>query len=74
MTWPQYFEIKEGDNKYALEFSVHMIPTMWLVDKQGILRALRLPPGGYAGRGRVGQSGLGLSGPERLACCRTDGP
>jgi thiol-disulfide isomerase/thioredoxin len=39
MTWPQYFE--EGDsNKFADEFEVASIPTMWLVDKKGNLRDL----------------------------------
>jgi thiol-disulfide isomerase/thioredoxin len=39
MTWPQYFE--EGDsNKFADEFEVASIPTLWLVDKKGNLRDL----------------------------------
>ena len=37
MTWPQYFEGGEK-NKFADEFQVASIPTMWLVDKNGILR------------------------------------
>jgi thiol-disulfide isomerase/thioredoxin len=38
MSWPQYFE--EGTNKFAGEFDVSGIPTMWLVDKKGLLREL----------------------------------
>ena len=39
MAWPQYFE--GGDkNKFADEFQIASIPTMWLVDKKGNLRDL----------------------------------
>ncbi len=38
MTWPQYFDGKGWQNKYAGEFGINSIPTMWLVDKRGILR------------------------------------
>ncbi|MBI2927032.1 MAG: redoxin domain-containing protein [Verrucomicrobia bacterium] len=37
MPWPQYFEAG-GDNKFGREFNVVSIPTMWLVDKKGVLR------------------------------------
>lgn len=37
LPWPQYFEAG-GDNKFGAEFNVTTIPTMWLVDKQGVLR------------------------------------
>src|SRR5258705_4653943 len=40
MSWPQYFEGDREGNKFAEEFGIHGIPTMWLVDKQGILRDL----------------------------------
>jgi thiol-disulfide isomerase/thioredoxin len=41
MSWPQYFEEdREGGNKFAEEFGIRGIPTMWLVDKQGTLRDL----------------------------------
>ncbi len=39
MPWPQYFEGGEK-NKFADEFQIASIPTMWLVDKKGILREL----------------------------------
>jgi len=38
MEWPQYFDGKFWDTKYALEFEVKDIPAMWLVDKKGVLR------------------------------------
>jgi thiol-disulfide isomerase/thioredoxin len=38
MTWPQYFDGQGWQNKYASEFGINSIPTMWLVDKKGILR------------------------------------
>lgn len=40
MTWPQYFEGKGAGNKYGEEFGISSIPTMWLVDKKGVLREL----------------------------------
>jgi hypothetical protein len=40
MPWPQYFEDGEGDNKFGLEFEIEGYPTMWLVDKKGVLRHL----------------------------------
>jgi len=39
MTWPQYFD-EDGGKKYVEEFGVLSIPTMWLVDKKGVLRDL----------------------------------
>jgi thiol-disulfide isomerase/thioredoxin len=39
MTWPQYFE-ESGENKYAEQYGITGIPTMWLVDKKGLLRDL----------------------------------
>ena len=39
MPWPQYFE--GGDkNRFADEYQIAAIPTMWLVDKKGNLRDL----------------------------------
>jgi thiol-disulfide isomerase/thioredoxin len=38
MSWPQYFQ--EGENRFAAEFGIESIPTMWLVDKKGALRDL----------------------------------
>jgi thiol-disulfide isomerase/thioredoxin len=40
MTWPQYFEGAGEGNKYGEEFGITGIPTMWLVDKKGVLREL----------------------------------
>ncbi len=40
MPWPQYFEGGEKGNKFGEEFNISGIPTMWLVDKQGVLRDL----------------------------------
>ncbi len=40
MTWPQYFDGKGWQNKFGQEFGIAGIPTMWLVDKKGILRDL----------------------------------
>jgi thiol-disulfide isomerase/thioredoxin len=38
MPWPQYFP--EGENRFADEFGIESIPTMWLVDRKGLLRDL----------------------------------
>ena len=40
MVWPQYFEGQGEGNKYGEEFGISGIPTMWLVDKKGVLREL----------------------------------
>jgi len=38
MPWPQYFDGKGWSNKFALQYGIFSIPTMWLVDKHGNLR------------------------------------
>jgi thiol-disulfide isomerase/thioredoxin len=38
MTWPQYFDGAGWGNKFGQQFGINGIPTMWLVDKKGILR------------------------------------
>ncbi len=38
LPWPQYFDGAGWNNKYAHQFGIQSIPTMWLVDKQGMLR------------------------------------
>ena len=38
MPWPQYFDGKAWSNPYSLNYGICGIPTMWLVDKKGILR------------------------------------
>ena len=40
MAWPQYFEGTGWNNKFAKEFGIRGIPTMWLIDRQGNLRDL----------------------------------
>ncbi|HEV8544479.1 MAG TPA: TlpA disulfide reductase family protein [Verrucomicrobiae bacterium] len=40
MTWPQYFDGLGWGNKIAMEYSISAIPSMWLVDKTGVLRNL----------------------------------
>lgn len=38
MTWTQYFESGDGENKIAKSFGVLTIPSTWLFDKKGLLR------------------------------------
>jgi thiol-disulfide isomerase/thioredoxin len=38
MVWPQHFE--EGGSHFGEEFGITSYPTMWLVDKRGVLRDL----------------------------------
>jgi thiol-disulfide isomerase/thioredoxin len=40
LKWPQYFETERKENRYATQFGIYAIPTMWLVDKTGKLRDL----------------------------------
>ena len=40
MSWPQFFDGKGWGNKFALEYNVSSIPSVWLVDKKGILRTM----------------------------------
>lgn len=37
VAWPQYFE-ESGANRFFDQFDIVPIPTMWLIDKKGILR------------------------------------
>ena len=39
IAWPQYFD-GSPENRFAKEFQIDSIPTMWLVDRQGKLREL----------------------------------
>src|SRR5437868_2930386 len=39
--WPQGFDEADGGKKFAEEFGVTSLPTMWLVDKNGVLRDLQ---------------------------------
>jgi peroxiredoxin len=38
LPWPQYFDTTGFDNKFAKQFGIEQIPTMWLLDKAGKLR------------------------------------
>jgi thiol-disulfide isomerase/thioredoxin len=38
--WPSYFDGLGWGNKIALEYNVRAIPSVWLVDKKGILRTM----------------------------------
>jgi thiol-disulfide isomerase/thioredoxin len=38
--WRQYFDGKGWGNRFVLEYSVNAIPSMWLVDKRGVLRTM----------------------------------
>jgi peroxiredoxin len=38
MEWPQFFDGLYWQNKYARQFGIESIPTMWLIDKKGALR------------------------------------
>ncbi len=40
MAWPQYFETGTGEHQFGETFDISSIPTMWLVDKKGVLRDL----------------------------------
>jgi len=40
ITWPQHYDGKGMDNAFAIEYGIHSTPTMWLIDKQGLLRDL----------------------------------
>jgi peroxiredoxin len=41
MAWPQYFDGKGWENGLAQQYGITSIPSMWLVDKKGVLRDLR---------------------------------
>jgi len=38
LPWPQHFDGKGWANKFAVQFGIFSIPTMWLVDMRGNLR------------------------------------
>jgi thiol-disulfide isomerase/thioredoxin len=37
MTWPQYFDGKGWNNAISSGFHIKSVPTMWLVNKKGVL-------------------------------------
>jgi thiol-disulfide isomerase/thioredoxin len=42
MAWPQYFEDSGGINRLFDQFDIIPIPTMWLIDKKGVIRHVEL--------------------------------
>jgi thiol-disulfide isomerase/thioredoxin len=38
LPWPQYFDGKGWENRFALRYGVFTLPTMWIVDREGNLR------------------------------------
>jgi thiol-disulfide isomerase/thioredoxin len=40
IAWPQFFDGKGWKNQFGREYGIESIPTMWLVDKRGVLRDL----------------------------------
>jgi peroxiredoxin len=38
LPWPQYFDGKGWENKFAVRYAIFSIPTTWLIDKRGNLR------------------------------------
>jgi peroxiredoxin len=38
LPWPQHFDGKGWENRFAVQYGIFNIPTMWLVDKRGNLR------------------------------------
>ena len=44
MPWPQYFDGQGWGNKFGAQYNITAIPTMWLVDKKGLLRDLNARP------------------------------
>ena len=45
LRWPQHFDGKGWENKFALAYGIYGIPTMWLLDKRGDLRYLEAEAG-----------------------------
>ena len=40
MTWPQFFDGTGWGTKFSIEYNISAIPSMFLVDKKGLLRDL----------------------------------
>jgi peroxiredoxin len=38
LPWPQHFDGKGWENRFAMQYGIFSIPTMWLVDRSGNLR------------------------------------
>jgi len=50
MTWPQYFEKKGSEGKLSKRFGISEIPTMWLLDKKGMVVDFDARGDGLAGK------------------------
>jgi hypothetical protein len=37
MTWPQFFDGKGWGNEFGKKYGISGIPTMWLINKQGMV-------------------------------------
>ena len=37
LAWPQFFDGKQWESEFAKKYAIYSIPTMWLVNKQGIV-------------------------------------
>jgi thiol-disulfide isomerase/thioredoxin len=35
--WPQYFENSDQDNVIAVKYGINSLPTLWLIDKKGLV-------------------------------------
>ena len=40
MDWPQYFDGRGWENRIGEKLGIESIPTMWLIDRKGILREM----------------------------------
>lgn len=40
MEWPQYFDGRGWENRIGEKLGIESIPTMWLIDRKGILREM----------------------------------
>jgi thiol-disulfide isomerase/thioredoxin len=45
MAWPQYFDGLQWQNKISTQYGINSIPSMWLVDKKGVLRDINARDG-----------------------------
>ena len=45
MVWPQYFDGKGWGNKLGQEYGINSIPSMWLINKKGVIHDLNASDG-----------------------------
>ncbi len=43
MAWPSYFEGKKWDNQISKSYGISSLPTVWLIDKKGMLVSTKEP-------------------------------